>query len=517
MDKLEQAKQALIAADAAGDTQAATQLAQFIRQASAEQESGGLMQDLRRRGEQTAELYRQKQSGQITPFEEMYRSAGQVGNVIGDVAGAAISGAARNIDAMTGGYLGEQAQQGLQAVGRLPLPFTEQNLGQAAGQAVQNVGESYGRFKEAAPRAAGMLEATGSLATILPSFMSYADDIGKGVSKTAAAIKRPKILPSETVREQASALYKQADEIGGALNPQFADDYAKRVARASQKDPFITQIKRKAGKDDAYANVLEVMDEYRGQPLSFERAKALDETLGNLAYSNVDNFGKMDDVGRQYLEMQGTLREAIESAKPTDFMGGNQAFKIAKEARKQWTAQNKLRDIERIIENAERFDNPAKAIQTGFRTLLRSGKKIKGYSTSEIKAMEKAARTGIVTDALRIAGSSLGPIITGSVGVTTMGPAGMLAAVPAFAVQSGAKGLASARQTARAKNASREVVRSLQGMPSQSLSGALAQTAAPVAAASIPAGIASLTNEQMQYIMSLPPQEAQAILGSIKR
>lgn len=479
-------------------------------------EQGGLINRVLQRGGEVKNLQKQRMAGEITRPEEIYRVAGQGAGAISDVAGAALSSALSGANYLTGGKLGQAADTLGQGIASLPIPFDERNIGDFASDILRSGAQQYGEFKEENPRTAGMIEATGNLATVLPSFAKYADDVARGITKTGKAMQKPPVLPSETVRQQASALYQRADEIGGKLKPEFTQKFGQKLARLGQKDEFITKIRRKAGQDDAYANVLDVLNDYVDEPLSFDRAKALDETLGSLAYSNLDNTGKLDDVGRQYLDMQTTLRDMVNSATPDDFIGSGEAFEIAKEARKYWTAQNKLRDIERIIENAERMDVPATSVRTGFRTLLRNGKRLKGYSPKEVKALEKAARTGITTDALRLAGSGLGPIVTGSIaGASTMNPViGMAAAAPAFALQNTAKAAATARQMSRAKDVGRIVTQGLTGAPQSSVFVEGARVALPLSQALTPAAIAGLTKEELSYIMSLPPQEAKRILGA---
>lgn len=441
---------------------------------------------------------------------------GESAGAIQDVIGQGIAAAGSGLNQLSGGRFGEAIGDAASFVGSTPLPFTEKDLGQVATEGIQATGQAYGRFKDYMPETAEILEDTFNISTVLPSFAAYGDDVAKGAAKTYQAGKRPPVLPSSIVKKEASALYKKADDIGGSLKPDFTQKYAKNLIRKSEKDELVTKIRRAGGQDDAYANVIEILSEYADEPLTFDRAKSLDEALGQLAYKNIDNMGNVDDVGRQYMDMQSTLREMVDGAELNDFIGGSEAFETAKQARKYWLTQNKLRDVERIIENAERMDNPATGIKSGFRTLLRNAKKTKGYSQKEIKAMEKAARTGLVTDFFRLGGSGLGPIIVGSVGGTAAGPAGLAAAVPAYALQSTSKGIATARQMGRAKNVGRTISQGLSNAPRSSVFVEGAKTLAPALGVSLPPGLAGLTKDQFSYIMSLPPADAQAILEELQ-
>ena len=403
--------------------------------------------------------------------------------------------------------MGEAAGDVAEFVGDIPLG--ERTVGERLGSGIRAVGEEYGEFKEDYPRVAGLAEAAGNLATVVPSFVRYSDDIAKGVKGPQKAA-RPEIMPSEAVRAQGSALFKQAEQQGGVLKPEFVQDYVRKVGEKVQRDPAIVALNRKTGKVDPYSQVDDALREYMDQPMTLEMAKNLDETLGDLAYSNVDNFGKLNKAGNQYQEMQTTLRDMIDKASPSMFEGGIEAFDTVKEARKFWKTGLKLRDVERIVDNADTFEQPANAIRVGFRQLVRNPKKLKGYSKPEIDAIQKAARTGVVTDMFRTLGSGLLPTVTGAGGVVTSGPAGAALAIPAFAVQQGAKKIAESRQFGRAREVQRRIAEGLDGGDlAREISPPLAR---PVAQALAPSAIADLTKEELQAIMEMPPREARQML-----
>ena len=113
----------------------------------------------------------------------------------------------------------------------------------------------------------------------------------------------------------------------------------------------------------------------------------MDEELGRMAFESVDNFGKMTKEGSQLYDLQTKLRDVIESASPSDFVGGKDAFETAKEARKYWAAQMRLRDIERIIERGLNAEQPATSIKNGFNSLLNS-KRFAQYTDAEKRLSE---------------------------------------------------------------------------------------------------------------------------------
>jgi hypothetical protein len=217
--------------------------------------------------------------------------------------------------------------------------------------------------------------------------------------------------------------------------------------------------------------------------------------------------------------MQTILRGKIDRADPAMFIGGKQGFETVKEARKYWAAQMRMRDVERIIDNAEYFEQPSTAIKTGFRTLLRNGDRLKGYTGKEVAAMKKAARTGMVPGIFKMAGSGLIPIAAGGAGMAAAGAAGGLAAIPAYAVQQGSKAIANSMQLGRAQVVSREIAKRV--MPAstrQSVGANIANLASKTGLALAPAAAVDLAGQGMEnltleQILMMPPAKAKKLLG----
>jgi len=60
---------------------------------------------------------------------------------------------------------------------------------------------------------------------------------------------------------------------------------------------------------------------------------------------------------------------------------------------------------------ADTSDNPVTVIKNGFAAIKNNPKALAGYTIEERKAIESAARTGIVSNILRIPGSRIVPLI----------------------------------------------------------------------------------------------------------
>lgn len=334
-------------------------------------------------------------------------------------------------------------------------------------------GTGEGGALERVPRTAGYA-ASGAVAS--GAFPLAAAGLNKLNTRTV-------VPTSEQVREAGSKLFQKADDLGGVLKPEITDDFIDGVLDVAPQ----TEAGKVFRGESQISKIMDQLPSLKGKPLTLQAAKEVDEALGDLAYGTMDKFGKVTAEGKKFLDLQTKLRQTIENADENMISGGRDGFEALKEARKLWSSSLRMRDIEKIIDNAQYFEQPATAIKTGFRTLLRNPNRLKGYTKEEIKAIKKAASTGLTTDLLRLAGSGLVPIGTGITGTATGGPAGGLAAGAAgYVLQQGAKKAAGARQMSRAQSALEQIARRSGQVKTEQR---------------IPIG-------RMREIMKLPPAEA---------
>jgi len=471
-------------------------------------------EDLTERAAFLDQIREEAARGDIGKAETLLNLAGGLAGAVGDVGGNIISSGAQTVDELTGGYLGDKLSSIVRGVSDLPVTPSGTTVGEAAtglaGEAAE-IAEEY-------PRTARALGSAANVALVGIPAAKGAKSVLRNAKNVRKALRKGKIVSAEELREKGSKLYKLADEQGGSLKPEFFDDYINKLGQKEVKDPFVKRVVETGGGKDVYADIGNIAKDFRGQPLTFDRAKALDEKLGSLAYDNTDNLGKLNDVGNQYQDVQMMLRKDIEDASAGAFIGGKEVFETAKEARKYWSAQARMRDVERILENASRYDNPETVIKTGFRGLLKDGKRTKSYSPREVRAMEKAARSGDLGDVFHLMGSGLGPIAAGSAGMYAGGPIGAIgAAVPAYALRKGAKSVAEGIQKKKAKDVLRAVTQRVTEEPNiplapavGGLTGKVAKTAAPISA------VGAIENMTMEDIYKLPPAQAMEILRRMK-
>lgn len=102
----------------------------------------------------------------------------------------------------------------------------------------------------------------------------------------------------------------------------------------------------------------------------------------------------------------------------------------------------KKSDLERIAQRASNANNPIEATKQGYRALANNESRLKGYTTEERAAIQKAAKTGALTHLLNVAGSNLNPILAAEFG-------GPLGAAVGYAVSRGARSLGGKLQANR--------------------------------------------------------------------
>lgn len=269
--------------------------------------------------------------------------------------------------------------------------------------------------------------------------------VGAAISR--AIKKKPEQITAQKLREMASKAYQKADKVGGELSPEFTDQFVNQAQKELiPDDPLVAAMKSMRPAQEAAEDI----GLFAGQPMSLSRAQALDEQLGDMISSNYGLKG-VNKTGKKLQDVQGILREMIANADDKFVTGGKEGFEALTEGRDLWSKAMKMADVERIIKRAEMTDNPATAIKTGFRTLANNPKKMRGYTEEERKLIEKAAKSGVIADALRTMGSRLMPIVTfGASGGSPAATLGTMAASDALRGAATRSQLSKAEKLARA-------------------------------------------------------------------
>lgn len=326
-------------------------------------------------------------------------------------------------NALFGTQFPEQNYAVSQALDKIGLPRPANGLERVVGDAAQALTGTGATAKigQAAPALASLaddvaLQAKSALGSSVASG-STREAGGGTVAQTLAGLAggmaagksvRSPVKGAEEMRRNASKTYANAAQKGGVLKPEFTNSFIDEISKLS---PQTQAGKIMAGSDDALTRITERANGLRDKPISLAEAQEIDEYLGEV----IDGFTEMGRVtkqGKKILDVQSKFRQMIDEASPNDIVGGKEGFDALKSARKEWSKSAKLSDIERIIQRAELMDNPAQGIKSGFRTMLANPNRLRGFNEQEQAAIKKAAESGIVTDALRVFGSRLIPIVT---------------------------------------------------------------------------------------------------------
>lgn len=140
----------------------ATMKLEQMQAETAQPQEPDIMQQLSGRGQESLNLKQMRQSGEITRPEEIVRSAGQGAGAIMDVSGAALGAADDFLANIPSKALGA----GASALGSLPIPMDERNMGEYLTDAVQSGMGQYSEFKQERPRTAGVLEGVANIASV---------------------------------------------------------------------------------------------------------------------------------------------------------------------------------------------------------------------------------------------------------------------------------------------------------------------------------------------------------------
>lgn len=405
---------------------------------------GRTAEQLRERGAGLADIFAADVSGEQTRPETIFQTVGTELGAIGDIVGQGVVSAAKALPE----EIKEPIASGVNS-------FLATDAGQAGIEALGKGIEAWENFKEGSPRAARNIEAAFNVGAAFTPVkgVSAAGAVKKGAQQVTKGVKKvttkAPVITSDDIGILASNAYKKADELGGNLTEKFTNRFIENVEKLKPQ----TAAGRLIGGDDAFTKIVDRLSGLKDRPLTLQAAQEIDEILGDAVDASLEG-GRFTKQARKILEIQDKFREGIENATPGQITGGREGFEALKEGRRLWAASRKLEDVERIIARAELTDNPATSIKTGFRNLVTNPKRLRGFSKKEKKLMEKAAKTGVVSDIFRVTlGSRLIPIITAGSG------GGFGASTAAAGASIAARGAAERMAAGRAAEVTKEIAR----------------------------------------------------------
>ena len=466
MSDLDNALQALRAADAAGNTEDATKLAQIVDRLSKSQSAPAPVQSPGRL------------EGAINSFSRNLMTLG--------------SGFANPIEAgmrATGDYLrkqtGNMPTEGMVNPARPEVPadktwgeLYKEHLAQQTGEAkafaqehptlntaaattgilasIPALATGQSALMKAAPTAvgrAGQAAAVGGLtgaygagtqATDADSLSDAAKSMAKGAAfgavtggatsygldKLAGAFTRSqanKTIPTvEELGNAADQAYQSARNAGLVVKPNSYADLADDIAATVAREGINPKLHPKA------TAALEVINDAKGQPLSLDQIDQVRRIVKDAA--------KSPDEYRLTGIIKNKLDDYLSNLGPNDVHAGDSeaAVSALTTARDLWSRMRKGETIEGLIEKAKNSapnfsgSGMENALRTQFRSLANNAKQMRFFSDAEQEAIKKVARGGPVENTLRMLGKFaptgvVSGVLSGGAGAAMLGTPGAVA------------------------------------------------------------------------------------------
>ena len=242
---------------------------------------------------------------------------------------------------------------------------------------------------------------------------------------TSGRTTQPKAANADDLKALSNQTYAAAEAKGAPISQKHTDKFINDMNKSTPQ----TEAGKMLSGDSPVTKIVERINTLKGRALSFKEAQEIDEFLGD----KIDEFttlGVVNKQGKKLLDIQTSFRDMMDNVPDA-------GFAELKAARKLWSAQARLRDLEKIVRRAEMTENPATSMKNGFKNLYHNKSRMRGFDAQEKALIKRAAKSGVVGDLLGIAGSRLNPIIamaTGSGGV-----AGSMAAQAGSMAARGAK------------------------------------------------------------------------------
>lgn len=379
--------------------------------------------------------------------------------------------------------------------------------GQAIGDTAMNAQNSYSKFEQNNPRISNVVDSLVNIASVAPlkegvqAGGNMLADTGKAIMDSADAKSVAKQVGSNELKQWSRQAYKAAEDAGGNIAPDVTNKW---LDSAINTMPQTNEGKLALGETSA-TKFTDRVQALRDKPLSFQAAEEIDKGLGaeiNKAYRAGDKEEALKFEG-----IQDGLRDAVASLP--------EASEHVTQAKGLWSAAARQREIENILKRADQTDNPATTIKTGFRTLSNNERRMAGYTNEERALINKAAQTGVVTDALKTFGSRLIPIMTLGAG------GGIGEAIAAKTLSSVSRSGATALQSGRAAkviNAINQRPAVQNAIKAATASGELQPqlTAEKAIGGALNITGQALNGDLLRQIMSMPPAQAREALSKLK-
>lgn len=269
----------------------------------------------------------------------------------------------------------------------------------------------------------GMVQREEAANPTLANAAGYAQDVGnlaaeKGIvnlgraginaASDAAFNAKPPMPTSAQGFAEAAKAYQALDQSGTTITAQAVNGFLKDAAKGVITDPKVSGA---VGKSEATKYLTTGGDSGEGlmslanEPITIQQVHAIDKDLSQQISGHFSNG--LDTAGKQLMDLQDTFREHFMTPDAANVTGGADGLDAWQQANDLYHKASKMEAVENVVADAKNTANPAQAIQTGLKNILKSAKKTRGYTDDELSALQDGAKTGFAEDALRTFGGRL--------------------------------------------------------------------------------------------------------------
>ena len=217
--------------------------------------------------------------------------------------------------------------------------------------------------------------------------------VGQALSRVQRSkIAKQKLPVTNDIKAAAQSLYKEAEDAGVKFSQGFYNRLAPSARNAAGRTHSGLHPKTQAA--------LEVLENERGRVLSLPEIDEVRQVINNA------RAGADPADARLLGKIVDRIDSFIENPRPADFVQGSQGgVGYLKEARRLWQKQAKSQVIDDIVEKAQ---NQASGFENGlrvqFRSLANNPKRFRQFNAAEQKAIKKIVRGGPIENSLKAIG-----------------------------------------------------------------------------------------------------------------
>lgn len=225
---------------------------------------------------------------------------------------------------------------------------------------------------------------------------------------------RPQTYSEPELKAVSQVKYQQYRNAGATLNQNGIN----KVIGTIQQDLGNSGLMNPKLHGDTLSVVEDLKNDAATGGMDLEKLDQYRQLLNDVVNKNTDRLnGANPDAFKANVAIKA-LDNAVDTLGQQHLSNGSpQAIEALQQGRDLYAASARVRDLQRIIDNAYMTDNPVTGIKTGFRALAKQvNASPRGWTPEEVTAINRAARTGLLTGALKLGGSR---IISGIAGGTT--------------------------------------------------------------------------------------------------